>query len=66
MDRDYSMFGQYDVKLGARVYSDTTVTAPVSLGQWDTEYTLSEPDYTSGEATETDYSELNYMEIDQK
>ena len=66
MDRDYSMFGQYDVKLGARVYSDATVTAPVSLGQWDTDYTLSEPDYTSGEATETDYSELNHMEIDQK
>ena len=54
MDRDYGMFGVYEVKLGARVYADTTVTAPVSLGEWDTEYTLTEPDYESGANTETD------------
>jgi len=66
MDRDYGMFGIYSVKMGARVYADASVTAPVSLGQWDTEYELAEPDYESGDNIETDYAELNYMEIDQK
>jgi len=26
MDRDYEMFGVYDVKLGARVYTDAVAT----------------------------------------
>ena len=58
------MFGEYEVKLGARVYADATVTTPVSVGEFNTEYWLAEPVYE--EAGETDASELNYMEIDQK
>ena len=41
MDRDYGMFGEYDVKLGARVYADTTVTTPTSVGEFNTDYWLS-------------------------
>jgi hypothetical protein len=44
MDRDYGMFGLYEVKLGARVYADATVTDPVNLGEFDTTYELYEPD----------------------
>lgn len=65
MDRDYGMFGLYEVKLGARVYADATVMDPVNLGEFDTTYELDEPDYDSGDF-ETDPSELNYMTIDHK
>lgn len=35
MDRDYTMFGEYDVIMGTRVYTDaTTDTAPISLGEF--------------------------------
>jgi hypothetical protein len=64
MDLDYSIFGAYEVKLGARVYATYDVTQPVSLGEWDTEYTLDEPEYN--ESGTTDETELNYMEIDSK
>lgn len=65
MDRDYGMFGKYDVVLGTRIYADPQAADFVSLGEYETSYRLDEPEYTDGDAT-TDESELNYIELDNK
>lgn len=63
IDRDYSIFGMYDVKLGSRVYASTAATDFVSLGEYDTTYMLEEPEY---ESSTTSLDELNYLPIDHK
>lgn len=66
MDRDYTMFGEYDVIMGTRVYTDaTTDTAPISLGEFETKYFLEEPEYTDGDSTTSD-EDLMYVELDYK
>ena len=65
MDRDYGMFGKYDVVLGARVYADPAAGVFVSLGEYETTYRLDEPEYTDGDST-TDPEELSYIELDAK
>lgn len=64
MDRDYSMFGQYDVVIGSRVYASDVDTTFASLGEYETQYYLEEPEYDDG--NETSPEELSYHEIDYK
>lgn len=60
LDRDYSIFGEYDVTLGTRVFtSDTDFT---SLGDFATSYYLEEPTYEYNE----DEDELEYVTVDYK
>lgn len=64
-DRDYEMFGEYEVKFGCRVYANANSASWVSLGEFDTEYFLEEPDYEDFGENQT-AEELFYQEIDFK
>jgi len=62
IDRDYGIFGEYDVKLGTRVFtSDTDFT---SLGEFSTTYYLEEPEYNYDATAVAE--ELSYVFIDHK
>jgi hypothetical protein len=64
IDRDYGIFGEYDVKLGTRVFTSMSDTEFTSLGDFDTTYYLEEPEYFFDETAVAE--ELSYQYIDHK
>jgi hypothetical protein len=64
IDRDYGIFGEYDVKLGTRVFTSMSDTEFTSLGDFSTTYYLEEPEYHVDETAAEE--ELSYVYIDHK
>ena len=63
--REFSIFGEYDVIMGTRVYATSTAVDFTSFGEQETSYYLEEPSYTDGDE-ETDEADLTYVYIDDK
>lgn len=59
IDRDFGMFGEYNVTTGIRVYSSAAATDFISLGEQSFQYTLNEPSY-AGQDEASDSEKFYY------
>ena len=59
IDRDFGMFGQYNVTTGIRVYPSASSSDFISLGEQSFQYTLNEPSY-AGQDEAADYEKFYY------
>lgn len=66
IDRDWGMFGEYEVKLGARVYASETAATFAPVGEFATTYDLVSPDYETDTNLQADEEEYMHSTIEEK